>query len=716
MLLFLVGLLAILFQIVLLRELNVAFYGVELVYALALAAWMAGGAAGAAFAPRWRAATPGRVAGLLMAVAVALPADVALVRASRLVLGGIPGAYLPFDRQLLALAASTLPPAFVLGLAFRGAAHLAAATGRTLAQSYAIESAGAVVGAAAATAAFAFGGQTFTVAVLTAGLVPSALLAAAAKEAWGPAGAALLLVVALSTTTTAGRLASGLDLPMTVWTHSDVVETRDSPYARVTAAVGGSQTALFLDDVLVFESEAARQEELAHLTALQHPVPRRILLLGGSVEGLEHELRRHAPERLDIVELDRVYVGIATRRLRLASHAVFADPREFLRRGTKYDVIVVAMPQPTSGQSSRFYTSEFYAECQRRLAPGGVLGFRLELPEDVLTSLAALRAASVVEAVRSAFPFVEVLQGTSAIVLASAAPLSPGADVLSERWRARGLDTRLVTPAYLRYLYENERRAELARRLRAARAPMNRDARPVCYQFAVLTWLAKFYPGILRIDAGALNLSLVQWPVILPCALGFLCLFLAARRWAAARTTLLAGVAGFAGMALETVLLLDYQARSGALFERLGALMTAFMAGMAIGAWQADRSMRSAERSGRTPLRPGSRGVAVSAVALLACLSATVALIVRSSTAAPGFAGSAVMLFAAGAVVSAIFASASAASHGTDGSGFGRLYGADLAGGAAGSLLAGLVLVPLAGAVPTTWAVAALSVLALLLA
>ena len=48
MLLFLVGLLAILFQIVLLRELNVAFYGVELVYALALAAWMAGGAAGAA--------------------------------------------------------------------------------------------------------------------------------------------------------------------------------------------------------------------------------------------------------------------------------------------------------------------------------------------------------------------------------------------------------------------------------------------------------------------------------------------------------------------------------------------------------------------------------------------------------------------------------------------------------------------------------------------
>ena len=37
-------------------------------------------------------------------------------------------------------------------------------------------------------------------------------------------------------------------------------------------------------------------------------------------------------------------------------------------------------------------------------------------------------------------------------------------------------------------------------------------------------------------------------------------------------------------MLLETVLLLAYQARSGALYERLGVLLTAFMAGLAVGA------------------------------------------------------------------------------------------------------------------------------------
>jgi hypothetical protein len=65
--------------------------------------------------------------------------------------------------------------------------------------------------------------------------------------------------------------------------------------------------------------------------------------------------------------------------------------------------------------------------------------------------------------------------------------------------------------------------------------------------------------------------------------------------------------------------------------------------------------------------------------------------------------------------VGGVFACAAVASGGERGSAIGRLYGADLAGGAAGSLLASLVLVPFAGLVPTTWTVAGLGLAALLL-
>ena len=122
--LFLVGLLALLCQVVLLRELNVAFYGVELVYAVALAGWMAGGAVGAACLPRRFAVTSVRLSWLLAATAVALPAEVAVIRVSRLALGGVPGAYLPFEQQILVLAAAVLPAA-------PPATHAASATAYT---------------------------------------------------------------------------------------------------------------------------------------------------------------------------------------------------------------------------------------------------------------------------------------------------------------------------------------------------------------------------------------------------------------------------------------------------------------------------------------------------------------------------------------------------------------------------------------------------------
>jgi spermidine synthase len=711
--LFLVGLLALLCQVVLLRELNVAFYGVELVYAVALAAWMAGGAAGAALMPRRFGATSARLSWLLAVAAVSLPAEVAVVRVSRLALSGVPGAYLPFEEQILVLAASVLPTSVALGVAFRWAAELAAVRGRSLAWAYAVESAGAGIGAALATVAFVGGVQTFTLAVLVAGFVPGVLFA-------GTRGR--LLLPALLLTGVAAFLAPRLDLSMTAWSHPSVVESRDSPYARITSASEGNQTTVFVDDVLVYESETARQEELAHVAALQHPAPRRVLLLGGSVERLDRELRQHQPERLDVVEMDAVYLDVAGGRRQPGSTMVIDDPRSFLRRVGQYDLILVAMPQPTSGQSNRFYTAEFFAECRARLAGGGIVAFTLDMPENVLTPLDSLRAASILAAVGSAFPFVEILPGLGAVVTASREPLPTAAAVLIDRWRARGLATRLVTPAYLEYLFENDRRQPLRRLMGNGTAP-NSDSRPIAYQVAAATWLTKFFPRLIgmAIDRG----SAASAPGASAAKeaqryadrgskdpryglLATVVVVFALARWRRGiRTALLAGVAGFSGMVLETVLLLAYQARSGALYERLGILLTAFMAGLAVGAWGLARLLSGPRRD---------RWGRVAAAGLLAASAAFGALTVALLTGGVpmGLVLTGTMLFGVGVAVAGVFACAALTT--ADGTAApGRLYGADLAGGALGSLIAGLALVPMAGLVPTTWFVVGLSGLALLL-
>ena len=82
-------------QVILLRELTVAFYGVELVYLLGLGTWLAWVALGASLAHRRWPASAGGLAALFGLLAVALPLSVAFLRAARPLLSGLPGASWP---------------------------------------------------------------------------------------------------------------------------------------------------------------------------------------------------------------------------------------------------------------------------------------------------------------------------------------------------------------------------------------------------------------------------------------------------------------------------------------------------------------------------------------------------------------------------------------------------------------------------------------------
>jgi hypothetical protein len=120
--LFLTGLISLVGQIVLLRELNVAFFGIELIYLIALGLWLLLTALGTLFGRGKGAPTPGGTAALLLLFSLFLPLGVVFLRASRILFGGVPGAYLPFPVQMASLAIALLPAAFLSGLLFRSKA------------------------------------------------------------------------------------------------------------------------------------------------------------------------------------------------------------------------------------------------------------------------------------------------------------------------------------------------------------------------------------------------------------------------------------------------------------------------------------------------------------------------------------------------------------------------------------------------------------------
>ena len=389
--LFLTGLVSLFGQIVLLRELNVAFYGIELIYIIGLGVWMLLTAAGSLAGSRSPSA--GRVAVLFLCLALFLPIGVVFLRASRLLMGGVLGAYLPFPRQMAALVIALLPAGLLSGLLFREAAGLYAERGRTLAGAYGIESAGSLAGGLLATICLRYGIQNLPLAVACA------LIAAAAAFfifpiKRGRPGRAIAALFAVFLVAVLYQTPS-LDRRMTAWNHPGLIMTRDSPYGRITATVLTGQVSVFTNDALAFESGGTDAELFAHLAALQHPEPRRILVLGGGWDGTLRELLQHRPVRIDAAVLDLDPINLLRRRLpadiraSLTDPAVRltrADPRRFLKNsGFAWDLILVGMPEPSSGETNRFYTKEFFALCAARLHPGGIVALRLPTAENLWT-------------------------------------------------------------------------------------------------------------------------------------------------------------------------------------------------------------------------------------------------------------------------------------------------------------------------------------------
>ena len=151
--------------------------------------------------------------------------------------------------------------------------------------------------------------------------------------------------------------------------------------------------------------------------------------------------------------------------------------------------------------------------------------------------------------------------------------------------RAERIRARIVSAKFLRYVYTNDRFGEIARILESGTAPVNTDIRPICYQYTShdLAFQIRSLASMLR-DFSFPELSGRPQSSHALIVLSLPGLLLMRAPWPI-RRTILTGIAGFAGMVLETILILHYQTKNGILFQDIGILLTGFMAGLAAGAF-----------------------------------------------------------------------------------------------------------------------------------
>jgi spermidine synthase len=226
----------------------------------------------------------------------------------------------------------------------------------------------------------------------------------------------------------------------------------------------------------------------------------------------------------------------------------------------------------------------------------------------------------------------------------------------------------------------------------------------------MMSWLARFFPTLALADLPGFGTE-ERWFEISRWILGIgrAFLFLGSRLRPAWRRRLLAAVAGFLGIVSESVLILAYQAKEGVLYQEIGLLLAAFMAGLALGAPALrDLILGTGVRNKRV------RGWGYALLAGFILLGFAAMGIVTGG-AAGGLLMTAVLLAVAGFLVGGLFAYAGLCGVGEQKKVIGPLYAADLVGGCLGALFGSIALIPLLGLAGTLKGMILLAALAILL-
>jgi spermidine synthase len=624
--LFSVGLTAIVGQVLLMRELVATLYGNELLFGLILAAWLGWGAAGAALAAgRFTGRTRGMAAGLA-AAALLLPAQLLLVRALRTLLGAAPGSILDLGPLVLAVVLVLAPLCLCLGALFSIGARLAAEGDRTPGWAYFWDSLGSVAGGVLFSFVFVRWLNPFQIAFLVFALDLSVALLLAlharregkrSAEASSPQNMTLRAGAAVAIATLAvlvvaafplGRIAQTVTLRLE-WpdaasgTAQSLLFSGDSAYGRLAVLAQGSQRIFYTDGVLAFETQSSFPEEVVHPALLAHPAPSSVLLIGGGVAGDLREILKHPVDTVTYVELDPMLIEAARSYLPAADAAILDDPRVRLvltdgrvfvgQGGDSFDAIILDLPEPTTGALNRFYTAEFFAQARALLRPGGIFSFGLPSAENYWNPELARRNAGLYRTLGEVFPSVTVLPGEQDFFLAGNNPVEIEPGIMSERLAQRDIQTRWVSPAFLRDLLTGDRFATAqARVAEEAGARTNRDLVPLSYYYSLMLWFTRSAGSSRVAQAFEAAASVKLWWLALPL---ILTLLLARWKRACAVTLVVAGV-GLAQMLLELVVLFAFQALHGSLYGQVSLLVTAFMAGLALGGASGNRIVRIADR------------------------------------------------------------------------------------------------------------------------
>ncbi len=662
-------------QIILLREFLIIMYGNELVIGIILANWMLLTGAGS-WLGRYAAGIRRQrgVIILLQTLMAILPMITVflLLYMRNLVfpVGVMISAVQVFYTSLILLMPFCLVSGFLFTLF---CVHAAERFGRNLTgHVYGMESIGSAVGGVLFNFIFVFYLKAFNslLFILLLNIVTAFILSLTGRRLWSfilmPLGLACLVLYFLINP---GDIARKM-----LYKGQDIRFEKDTPYGNLMVTRTGDQVNVYENGVTLFSTNNTIQnEECVHYAMIQHPHPRKVLLVSGGMAGALEEILKYNLDSIDYVELNPWVVRIGERFISPADDpritVINRDAALFIRHTTRtYDIVMINLPEPTTAQLNRFYSVDFFSVLKKKLNPGAVVSTGLMSVANYMSPEQRRTHSVLFNTMNRIFKHVLIIPGGKDYFLASDDPLHID---IAARIEQRGLMNLYVNKYYIDDdLLKNRSDQILASLDRSA--GVNTDFKPLAYFQQMLLWLSYFkidyrVPLVIMILLMALVFVFFR-PVYLGMFTG-----------------------GFAASSVEFLILIAFQVIYGYVFLMTGIIIMVFMAGLAAGVFLARKYLNLAT--------PALFIRVLAAIAVYSLVLPFILLLMKNHE-IPVILMHAfffLLTLVIAALTGVLFSLGSRLQRGGTGTVSGQVYGADLLGSALGILTVSVFLLPLFG-------------------
>ncbi len=582
---FILGFMALSFQVLILREFSVQFAGNEITFGIMLGAWLFWTGIGSLSGPIFKF-TRTRFSGFYYTVLLVFPLCFVGLRLIRFLFRTGPGEIMGISPMIASALLASLMICFPLGVLFVFNTQFLSGKISTV---YLTESIGSAAGGIVV--------YFFLIPHLSnwkAASLIGVICAAVIYLALSNKKQVFLLILAIIGMSSFWIL----DLPIQklYWKPFSLAASKDSPYGKIQIVKTREQVTLYNNHSKVGSSpDLASAEEAVHFALLQKPESENVLLIGGGLAGSLSQILKYPKTSVDYVELDPEVIRISARFLPefekyIRNHprinVYYEDGRVFVSKTKKtYHVIILNLPPPETAQLNRFYTQEFFQIIKSKLHPEGVFSFQVPSAENYISPQLQDFLSCLYFTLHSVFNEVKIVPGASNIFLASSHLNDLDPDKLSRQIINLQLDNKYVSPYLLQARLSPLRVQSLKEKIASEKKQANKDLFPISY----------FYNSVLRsthfkgIETRLLSFLsekghfwILDFPLIL-FAVILITIGIKKKESSFYLTPLT--LIGLTSIAVEIIVIIAFQTLYGYIYHTISLLFASFMAGMALGAY-----------------------------------------------------------------------------------------------------------------------------------